>query len=41
MIAYQYECWKCDLWHDATAESVEELTEITAEIGVTVRLTNN
>lgn len=41
MITYEYECWKCDQWHETTAEDNEELTEVTAQIGVAVRLINN
>lgn len=41
MITYEYECWKCDEWHQASAANREELNEVTELMGVTVRLINN
>jgi hypothetical protein len=37
MIAYQYECWKCGKWHDATAESYDEIQEFVAASEALVR----
>jgi hypothetical protein len=41
MFAYEFECWKCDEWHNGTAETETELKEITELLGVTVRLIKN
>lgn len=38
MIAFEYECWKCEQWHEATAETEQELKEVTEMMGVAVRL---
>jgi hypothetical protein len=38
MIAYEYECWKCEEWHHGTVETEQELKEIAEMIGVAVRL---
>jgi hypothetical protein len=34
---FQYQCWKCDKWHDDTAESAQDLTDFIALAGVAIR----
>ena len=41
MITYEYECWKCDKWHDQIASNAKDLTRVAHEVGVAIRVTGN
>lgn len=29
-VAFEYQCWKCDKWHESTSDSIEDLSEFVA-----------
>lgn len=38
MITYEYECWKCPNWHTGQAVNAKELSNLTTELGVSIRV---